>query len=475
MALLYKNAKKAVDSQFDELSKNYKPVASEDGKSYQWVNKTTGDIYQGKSPIPGRDVEAGAFDNIRNRRQQRLMSEKVTGMLDKPSGKKQDNTAITTPKPGDTKKPGDTPTAQLNTPQGDNENIKPGEYVAKDFSMPTLAPLKSGQVKTGGASTAVVPIEQKEERPSVVPYDAKNPNIYDKYTYMDPSQNYGGKFAAMGIFGGRSDKEIQMQQKHGASMPFNIMGGVASDSDVQYPKKTVIDGVEYKLQLNPDYQPNTYRTRDEAMVASVMPNLFAPGAFGATTPQNRDVVENKSGGFTVKKPLLERATDVAAHYLSPVAEVFAAEGVGKVIGGALGLGKAAAPKVVKAASKLVPKAEEAVAPGGNVVGEATSKFFTKTNSKLPAVWKRTAFGKGTAPSTGVPFSMGSGTVGELPQAASKFALPEYKAGETAMQFVDANGQLIRIARPMPKTPIQLRIPGMKCGGKLKPRNKGKGK
>lgn len=79
MPILYKNAKKAVNKQYDEMIANgYVPTLNADKETYSWVNKNSGAKYYGTDPIGGIDAEAGVGDILkRNRRQRRLMSEKA--------------------------------------------------------------------------------------------------------------------------------------------------------------------------------------------------------------------------------------------------------------------------------------------------------------------------------------------------------------------------------------------------------------
>ena len=144
MPILFKNAKKEVQRQYDDLkNRGFDPIANADGSTYSWIHKDTGEVYKGLDPISGIDATNGY--RLRNHRQQRLMSELASSNL-------VERGASNTPasKPSDTKS---TVTPATSGAKPSEEPVTVSSRIT-GFQVPTLKPLNLPEYKDGSGSSS---------------------------------------------------------------------------------------------------------------------------------------------------------------------------------------------------------------------------------------------------------------------------------------------------------------------------------
>jgi hypothetical protein len=413
MAILYRNAKKEAQRQYDEITKDlgYTAYASPDGKTYQFKDKA-GNVYKGKNPIGGIDSESGF--KLRNRRQQRLVGELASSHLARPEstgvGAGTSGTGA-----GTTTGTGTVTGTGATTGTGKSLPSAQAYYDAIKFAMKPVEGKKTGdqdpivEVPEGDLpepaydqvvevpTTGVVPIGKNIQGINI--YDPKKPNITARYIYMPKSERHKGR----DVFGKRTDQEIAIEEAGGVTMPFGLSnliptaGAPEVKENITHGVYRVSDGTDnYTLRYNPDYQQDVFPTKEAAEVAS---KTFGHGekASGTITP-----VTGKDGKtyYKLDRPFMQHVGAWTGGLASKAIDVAAAVGTVKL--GANFLTKVGTKLFSKAAGKvapkLIPKAAEQVAPGGKVVEEAAWKFGKKAklvpkkgagNVKIPRFYPKT--------------------------------------------------------------------------------------
>ena len=471
MAILFKNAKKEVQRQYNDLvERGFQPTANADGSTYSWIHKDTGEVYKGLDPISGVDAENGY--RLRNHRQQRLMSELASSNLVQPSAKKVDTGEKPVEKKGEA-------TTTVTKPEDAVDNSASAKKFA-DWSVPTLNPLKLPEFKGGTSAETtsnVVPITKKGNDYEPSEFDPEKPNYTAPYIYARKGVNYGGKMINTKILGDRTDAEIAWERKFGKTkLPFNILTGKASDSKVVYPKNKKTDEGEWELRQNPDYIPDYYPDKNDAIGASVLPDMINP-----IVSQNRDIEEYKTPtgetGYRVKRPLDEKFTHMLAPLASTAGEFYAGSAVAGLGAGILGK---ILPKLAKPTGSLIGKASRLFSkPASKVATEVISETpgFTGpiTNiatKELPAYIPRV--GNATSQTGQRLFSMGEKGLTELPSSNIVKSLPEHILPRTTARPMGAgmgrfDGTQLRLDLRNPNGTFFAK------GGKLMPKSKKKGR
>jgi hypothetical protein len=472
MAILFKNAKKEVQKQYNDLiGRGFQPTANADGSTYSWIHKDTGEVYKGLDPISGVDAENGY--RLRNHRQQRLMSELASSNLVQPSTKKADTSVKLAEKKGEATT---TETKPTDLVSADESSAAVKKF--QDWSVPTLNPLKLPEFKGGTSAETtsnVVPTTKKGNDYEPSEYDPEKPNYTAPYIYARKGVNYGGKLTNTKIIGDRSDAEISWERKLGKTKaPFNIGVGIASDSKVIYPKNKKTDDGEFELRQNPDYIQDYYPGKNDAIVASVLPDVLSPNP-GAS--QNRDIEEYKTPtgetGYRVKRPILEKTTHALYPIASALGEFAIGTGVSKAAAGILGK---ILPKTIGTIGKASRLFSKPVAKVATEVATETPGFtgpITNIATKeLPAYIPRV--GNVTSQTGQRLFSMGEKGLTELPSSNIVKSLPEHILPRTTARPMGAgmgrfDGTQLRLDLRNPNGTFFAK------GGKLMPKMKKKGK
>jgi hypothetical protein len=492
MALLYKNAKKEVDQEFNELTKaGWKPVANPDGKTYHWEN-AKGEIRRGAGePTQGISADAGFLKRNfkREARQDRLMSEKVTAMLPLQGEKKAEEPGT---KPNEPAKPSTT------TPSGYRDLLGEGMAAWKS-KQSTKAPVKE---VVGGLdrnpfiarppvkdniptwmppdkSNGVVPITTPGQPTSIVEdlipeYDEKNTT--DPFVYIDQEKWQAmrgpvGRFWS-NMYNGTSSLEIETEQKG--------KGPTAMDVANTIPRTREIAGRKQVLIQNPHF--DVPKQRIDRQIAGALQTFLTPAGVGSLPGAQVAAGSSMRAGAMAQKAAkastaAQKATETAvtsktklaswkAGLAQKVAKYTAKDAQGQ-------MKRARAWDRLASSQKLIPKSTATTKTVKQVVDvvEETPKAIKPQPKALGP--RNIPTGKVVSPSTGTPMQMGPGGVYELPGTPIRQALPPWNREILPKGPAELPGAPIRRALPMwNRGPIP-------SGGKakLKPRSttKGKGK
>lgn len=304
MAILYKNAKKEVDKEFDQLTKaGWTPVENEDGTTYSWKNDK-GDTYVGKlNPTPGRDADAGFLKQhlTREARQDRLMSEKVTAML----GRKKTPSvaAVDESKPAG-KTEATVPAITRETIPARSER----QLSTRNIPSVSLTPSLSNEDKTLRKSS-LPPIQKTFEKiTDVIPTDNES-DTTNPYIYVDQEEyqkdNSWVTRAGSNVWGGTDIGNINMLMK--GMRPSPIFSGEMVTPKV--PRTRVKDGKTQVLIHNPKFKFEPQAQEDiigqpgskfETVAANTLTNiegLVMPGSIRGIPGATRLVGETIKGAL----------------------------------------------------------------------------------------------------------------------------------------------------------------------------------
>lgn len=453
MALLYKNAKKEVDREFDQIkAMGYTPQANEDGKTYSWVNDK-GEIYRGKlNPTPGIDADSGFLKRhlTREARQNRLMSEKVTAMIPKKGEKP--SSGVSTTAGAEIKAPITKPKTEDKAPEQPARDTGP----AKTPTSQLIAGVTSPQIEAGKLLRKGTDTKIKQEGPlkSFTPpkYEAGKVNRTEPYLYYEQTeyQKENNPFERFwrNKYSGTTQSEIQ-NEKRGISK--SIFAGEMVSPGVSRVMEE--NGKKYVLAKNPDFEQGLYSTNQlqEAETAS-----NATGLLGTLYPEDYGT----------------RSLDVVKRGEEQYVKVGKKPGdvIGNIVTGA---------QTFLMPGKLVPKHVSTTLPavwkGGPQVAKAakaTEEAVTGPVSLIPKA--QTALSTAKTATTSIGPAGGSKLA--MPGLAKRFAIGPAKlvpqGTEMATTTWNAATNPYRFVLKAPKA----LGPGYKCGGKLKPKmTKGKGK
>lgn len=304
MPILFKNAKKEVQRQYDELkARGFNPVANADGSTYSWIHKDTGEVYKGLDPISGIDADNGY--RLRNHRQQRLMSELASANLMPRSDK-------STPA---SKPPEPTTTTSTATPAEDKATVSSR---ITGFNIPTLTLSKLPEYQGGKSTPTPTPtLEPKADKdvedltPPV--YDKDNPNKRAPFVYM-PTDEWEKQKGPLERF---------WLNKYGTSL------GEISDKindthrfgeDDVTPKfghYATIKGVKHSLINNPDYVAPDTKTRDVlGHVGEVAQAVLSPANVAGINPKG--IVESMTAARKATGGSDKGLSDIYNHGLETI-------------------------------------------------------------------------------------------------------------------------------------------------------------
>lgn len=292
MPILFKNAKKEVQRQYDDLkNRGFNPVANSDGSTYSWIHKDTGEVYKGLDPISGIDADNGY--RLRNHRQQRLMSELASANLVARSGK---STPVSKPSEPTTN------STSATTPAEDKATVSSR---ITGFNMPTLTLSKLPEYQK---STPTINhpsmLEPKSDEKNAVEdltppvYDVKHPDTKSPFVYI-PTDEWKSilpwdQRAYLNKYG-TSLGEI-MGKKNGNGTPADDNYGT------HFKHFATINGVQHSLVHNPDWvDPGT---KPGVIAGQIAEGLISPmnirginseGVVGAMTAAQK--ATGKGGAF----------------------------------------------------------------------------------------------------------------------------------------------------------------------------------
>ena len=351
MPILFKNAKKEVQKQYDDLkNRGFNPVANSDGSTYSWIHKDTGEVYKGLDPISGIDADNGY--RLRNHRQQRLMSELASANLMPRSGK-----STPASKPSEPT----TTTTSTATPAEDKATVSSR---ITGFQIPTLT-LKKLPEYQGGKSTPT-PATSLVEKPKQDAIEDLSPPVYDKehpnktapYVYI-PTEQWEAEKTPLERFWlnkyGTSLSEIMAKQR----------GEGTPSEDIVTPKyghfKT-IEGKQHSLINNPDFvNPGT---KASVGIPEVAQALLSPANIRGINPKG--LVEAMGNARKLTGGSDKSMSDIYQHGLETVRGWFKH-----------------GPTADKAAADVASKASSVV-PGTSPVAEEVTplnKLFDGTSVK----------------------------------------------------------------------------------------------
>ena len=412
MALFYKNAKKEVQNQYNDLTnRGFQPTANADGTTYSWIHKDTGEVYKGLDPISGVDAESGY--RLRNHRQQRLMSELASSNLVQSPEKK---TAITPPPPSS--KLVSKPTVTTVATQTDN-TVKTPEVTQAGTGLENLPFIRRPETdKPKGMGwypgrdlingpVVETPADQHESaygRPVPNWEDPKKSQsrliyISDK-DMKDPNSEYnklkGGFFNNMGSrrggagnFGVTGDQPVSQAQVDWYNTQSDItpqlpISGMHRANDKYYPPtKKDEDGNTRHLVYNPTFIRGRFDTQSGA-------ENYAKSGWG----RERPIKEFDNGEYGVGTNFWDQVKTVGGEADAAAAVLLQGMGLSpETIAGAGNLVKSIKgaiknPKtIIQAAKNLVSKNPNVVNKVARATNAATSA--TTEGSNLPALIPRT--------------------------------------------------------------------------------------
>jgi hypothetical protein len=312
MALFYRNAKKQVQKQYDDLvGRGFQPTANADGTTYSWIHKDTGEVYKGLDPISGIDAENGP--RIRNYRQQRLMSELASSNLVKPGkSSKSSNTSVKTPGDGSDK----TSTITREAIPG-KANILNSREAGK--LLPPSFVHNNDLVK----ENLTVPDKQvdAEDTEDMTPgvYNKDKKNLDDPFVYT-PTQEWQKEHGPLArVFlnkYGTNISEIRAKQ--------NGWGDVSGDlMTSQFPHSKTIDGKGYSLIHNPDWVATP--TKPGIATAQWAQAVLSPANVKAISPNLLKSVTKAQAAFDAAKTAKATTTEAAATVGKTAGEATVAE------------------------------------------------------------------------------------------------------------------------------------------------------
>lgn len=455
MALLYKNAKKEVDREFDQIkAMGYTPQANEDGKTYSWVNDK-GEIYRGKlNPTPGIDADSGFLKRhlTREARQNRLMSEKVTAMIPrqgaKPSGGSSSSGAeikAPTTKPKIEEKAPEVPVKDTGPTKTPTSQLIAGVTAPQIEAGKTLRKtINTGKPKTLPTTKSYVP--PKYEAGKV---NRTEPYLYYEQTEYQKENNLVQRFWR-NKYSGTTAQEIKDEK---AGRTKSIFAGEMVSPGIS---RTIEEGgKKYVLAKNPDFEQGLYST-DAVSLSEAEAASNETGLMGTLRPddyasRSLEIVKRPDGQYV---KVGKKASDVVGNILTGTQALLMPKKPGY-----LGTTMPAVWKGAGQAAKTAKVAEEAVTGPVTLIPKAQSALKTAqtaTTSIGPAGGSKLAL-------SGLANKFAIGPAKLIPQG-TEMATTTWNAATNPYRFIL-------------KAPKALG-PGYKCGGKLKlmpKKAKGKGK
>lgn len=504
----YRTAKKDVDAHFDALTKaGWTPQVDPDGKTYSWVNGKGETLRSGGDENLGVSAGAGwAGKNLkREARQDRLMRDKVSALLPKQPTKKEDDTS---------KKGGDTSTSKgptaaeiaaeskaasgLNwgadqTPITTTFTVPSPKGEVPQYTKQPEKPIQEGEIPEGEPPEpkydAVVEIPKQTSTQQAKKESAFGRDVPDweskdrthsrlvyvlKTKYDDPASDFNksrSKNEKSWDRSGRAGKSFGAFPVSQAQVDwYNTVSDVAPELPLSgmnkltdkyyYPSKTGKTGEKYILAFNPEFIPGRFDTKEGA-------EEFAKRGWGRDRP-----IKQFGDEYGVGTNLWDKVNVVGGSLDAGVNKLLTVLGLtpkGATVAGGMAKEVIPAFKELGTASKSLVSKTGSI--GKSVLGEVKGPInylFPKTpkfaGSGLTAADKAIEATEAAKKATAVV---------NPTQASAPFANYNtstiLKVPEWFKNTLSNAGKVTRT--PGTSVPFDMR----KCGGKLVPKRKMKGK